>query len=361
MLSPITLPFTDSIKVGDPSSISAIRVANESAYSLRVEMEGNGGNYPIDAFTGDVIYVKQYPGWSGAITITAQLILTNIGGAPSTKAQLTIFGVNETVSGTYPIAYNRLTNTGNVVTTSGGSVAQLVNDGNPAGTQIIEATVSGDVASAVSMTNDGIIVIGTAANKGSFTLIGPISIDNGAIVSNGSGQLTITGTVKATQFDSSLYRDSAGNDGMVITAGTLTRIQSATQVVAQVPAGSTQFAVTNALTTISNGFVANNGETVNNGSFTVNSANVNFTNIINANSGLNLIENFLHGITSGTFTSTGSNQTINHGMAGTPFAVLCECDDTTSTTTHSAFSYTSTNFTFRANNTGVVIRWVALR
>jgi hypothetical protein len=75
-------------------------------------------------------------------------------------------------------------------------VSILVNDGNAANTQFIEATVLGDSASAVSVTNNGIFKLGTTANPGSF------SIDNALITSNGAGTLTAVHISSTTPIDS---------------------------------------------------------------------------------------------------------------------------------------------------------------
>jgi hypothetical protein len=64
------------------------------------------------------------------------------------------------------------------------TATNLVNHGNAANTQIIEATVSGDSSSAVKLTNDGDLVLGNTTYHGS------ISSDNGAFHTDGSGNVT---------------------------------------------------------------------------------------------------------------------------------------------------------------------------
>src|SRR5258708_24249151 len=90
----------------------------------------------------------------------------------------------------------RQTNVGNSIKTAVVGTSTLVNDGNAANTQFIEATVLGDGASAVSLTNDAVLKLGTAAHPGS------IGFDNAKITSNGAGTLTATHISSTTPLDS---------------------------------------------------------------------------------------------------------------------------------------------------------------
>jgi len=87
----------------------------------------------------------------------------------------------------------------------GTSASSIVNDGNVAGTQIIESTVTGDAGgSAVTLTNNAVMVLGDVANPGSLTMKGPlttsgvitststVSLDSGTLTSDGAGNLTCT-------------------------------------------------------------------------------------------------------------------------------------------------------------------------
>lgn len=65
------------------------------------------------------------------------------------------------------------------------SVTNISNDGNVAGTVIVEATPSGVSSSAVLLTNNGNLTLGTAGAPGSF------STDDGTIHSNGAGTFTV--------------------------------------------------------------------------------------------------------------------------------------------------------------------------
>lgn len=73
---------------------------------------------------------------------------------------------------TYPSTLTRQAVIGNVVQTSGGSMANLINDGNAVGTQIIESTPTGDASSAISILNDATMTFGNASRAGSMTFNG---------------------------------------------------------------------------------------------------------------------------------------------------------------------------------------------
>lgn len=66
------------------------------------------------------------------------------------------------------------------------TATNLINDGNSNRTQIIEATVAGDTVSAVQLFNNGVFILGNTNHHGS------ISLDNATIVSDGSGNLTVS-------------------------------------------------------------------------------------------------------------------------------------------------------------------------
>lgn len=64
--------------------------------------------------------------------------------------------------------------------------SSIKNDGNPAGTQIVESTVLGDGSSAVILTNTGVLTLGDAANPGDLNLLGAgnpaIDLSNASII-----------------------------------------------------------------------------------------------------------------------------------------------------------------------------------
>lgn len=66
----------------------------------------------------------------------------------------------------------RQANVGNVLNTVGGSGTSIQNDNNLAGTSIVEATVAGDGASAVTLTNDAQMNLGSALHPGGLQMTG---------------------------------------------------------------------------------------------------------------------------------------------------------------------------------------------
>lgn len=66
------------------------------------------------------------------------------------------------------------------------NAASVVNDKNVAGTQMCETTVSGDGSSCITLTNDGVFSVGNATHPGKF------SCDNGAVATDGSGNVSST-------------------------------------------------------------------------------------------------------------------------------------------------------------------------
>jgi hypothetical protein len=69
----------------------------------------------------------------------------------------------------------------------------------------------------------------------------------------------------------------------------------------------------------------------------------------------------LSGITTGTFTPAAATGTQSHGMVATPDTVILGCEDPTSTTTYSVTSRGATTFGWHVNNTGVVMRYTAIK
>jgi hypothetical protein len=79
---------------------------------------------------------------------------------------------------------NRQTNVANTVSTAGGSVASLLNAGNPAGTVFVSSEVAGDANLAVSITNDAQVSLGDAVNAANVIITGAQSV-SGNFVSSG--------------------------------------------------------------------------------------------------------------------------------------------------------------------------------
>jgi len=124
--------------------------------------------------------------WNGTIYIYTQTPMgggtTNLASAPASQITVIGYATGYNPSGTTSLA--RMTNTGNPVNTVGGTSTAIQNDNNVTGTSIVEATVAGDGSSAVSWTNNAILVNGDAAHPGS------VSFDNAKVTTDGSGNIT---------------------------------------------------------------------------------------------------------------------------------------------------------------------------
>lgn len=163
--------------------LKAIRIGNESGLTVIVSLQSGAVEKTLYPSTVDWFPVRQ--GYSGTININPMVVLNNVTTFPASELLFDAIGINESEDGSqYPMALPRVTNQGNSAVVPGASTS-IVNDGNAANTQILEATVSGDGSSAVLLTNDGKLTIGTTANPGQ------VSFDNGKISSDGAGHLTL--------------------------------------------------------------------------------------------------------------------------------------------------------------------------
>ncbi len=127
---------------------------------------------------------------------------------------------SEELPETYPSSLVRQTIVGNSINLAT-STTNLVNDGNLAGTQIIEATVAGDGSSAVSVTNDGVVALGNALRPGK-------------VVTNGNGEVDTNTIVSPAD----------GGSVLSVTAGK-TRLQNSSVIAFQVPPGTDRANITN--------------------------------------------------------------------------------------------------------------------
>ena len=173
---------------GVQSGLLGYIIGNESGYTVVVEMQGTGQSKTLYPGTVDIFEAGE--SFSGTIKFTLTSKLSNVSSWPSTFLQLDAVGIRDTINeNSYPIPLPRLVNIGGSVNFVTGIATAIQNDGNVAGTQIIESTVSGDVGSCVTLTNDGNLVIGDAAHHGS------VKFDNNTISSNGSGTLSVANLV----------------------------------------------------------------------------------------------------------------------------------------------------------------------
>jgi hypothetical protein len=162
-----------------------ITVINESPYMLSLNFAGVG-SIDFPAWFKDDIPMSR--GYVGSFTIIPTLLTTGQLGTPSTIVTVNAWIPGE-LTNPQPVALSRLTNVGNVINTVGGVASSVQNDNNPSGTSVVEATVQGDSASAVSLVNNGHLLLGTTANDGFLQVI--TSAGAHKLIFDTAGNLTI--------------------------------------------------------------------------------------------------------------------------------------------------------------------------
>jgi hypothetical protein len=186
-----SLTTNGTVIIAQSSRAGKLVFYNESSVSLILNFQ-NGYSAYLPAWTG-TIYCGNFGGqvvrWSQNSVIVGTV-------TPISLVIIEAYGAHECIHNVFPAALARQTNVGNSITTAVVGTSTLVNDGNAANTQFIEATVAGDSSSAVSCTNDGIFKLGTTLHPGS------ISFDNATITSNGAGTITAVHISSTTPIDS---------------------------------------------------------------------------------------------------------------------------------------------------------------
>ncbi len=132
-----------------------------------------------------------------------QKSILNSVSPPLSQVVIESYLPNEPIIGTYPVSFNRQFNLGNSLPV-GTAANGLTNDGNLAGTTYGESTVSGDASSSWLLKVGGIMQLGSSSRVGVLTipnvliidinglqvLSGTSKFDNGAIVTDGSGNFS---------------------------------------------------------------------------------------------------------------------------------------------------------------------------
>lgn len=184
-----------------------IEFLNESPYTIELQM--GGVNVPIPAWYDYPIQLQEKLGgvWQpiGAPAFPPQItptLLASTNSNLSTTLLTTLYLTGETPPVTTPQPLVRQTYVPNTVNTVGTQAETLVNTGNPGSPplDVIFVNVNGDSENAVTLTNTASMGLGDTLYPGSLLIGGPggslvvdgtIESDNGAIVSNGAGQLTV--------------------------------------------------------------------------------------------------------------------------------------------------------------------------
>lgn len=186
MIADINLSTIGSaFQITPPSNLQAnqidwISFLNESQYSLT--LVAGGVNIPIPAWDEYPLQVSRskqiiLSGFSFPINMSSK-IFGVLDSNLSTTLRTTFYTTGEVPSSTSPRSLVRQTWTPNKVNTVGGTANSIQNDGNIAGTQIIESTVSGDGSSSAILTNDAKLTLGTLTRAGSITLTGIATISD---------------------------------------------------------------------------------------------------------------------------------------------------------------------------------------
>src|SRR5574340_1572339 len=192
----VTAGQTYTVSVGSRGTVGAVVIANESPYSLQVST-GSGGLW-IVAQTADLVFCDS-TAFNGNLTITTDNYLSNSNAAPSFLVYLTSYAPGETIRGTYPAPFMRLTN-GAV-----GVATQVINDNNSLGTTIIEAAPTGSAQSYVLVRNDGTFQIWSISNN---VLTELINVTPGTASTPAALLLKLLEVLDATQLDSGhIYTD----------------------------------------------------------------------------------------------------------------------------------------------------------
>lgn len=156
----ITAGQSVPVSAGSRSTVGAVVLFNESNTLIRVAWGGSAQWLP--AWTGEVFYMNQDPGFTGTFTLVASTISSS-GSAPSNIVAGQIYAPGEHVPGTYPVALVRQTNIGNG-SLPVSQVQTVINDGSAAGTSVVEATQFGQATSSLSLKNDGTALLAPVSN-----------------------------------------------------------------------------------------------------------------------------------------------------------------------------------------------------
>lgn len=179
-LNPIIISSTTSISVAlkQTAAARALKVSNKSSFDLQLTGFGGFGSRWLASGVEDLLIDQGES--SGQLSINA-FNTANLQNPPSGACLITVYLKDEPLPvGNWPVSIPS-----QVVNSVSNTTSIVENDGNPAGTVFVGSIVTGDGTNkSVSITNDGIVIIGDVANPGSLTLAGP-AILNGALTAKG--------------------------------------------------------------------------------------------------------------------------------------------------------------------------------
>jgi hypothetical protein len=199
----------DTFMAPQSAGSGALVFWNESNHRLQISFQ-DGTNLYVPAW-----FHRSKCGEIGQVNIKWDILSTLAANFPPiSEVVVEAYNHGESFPADGPIS-ERSTNIGNAVGLATSSTS-IANDGNVAGTSIVEATVAGDVPSTIMWTNDGKLTNGDAAHPGF------VKFDNSQIVSDGSGNLTAHGL---TAVNFLVAQNTATvNNGLIFPVGSLSRV-----------------------------------------------------------------------------------------------------------------------------------------
>lgn len=235
------------------TGLSGIVIGNESGLTCAVTLQGANVKKTLYPGTVDKFVVPKGRSWNGNVQIDPTADLNNTISWPSSHIYIDTYGVNEEITGQYPMVLNRAGNIGNPVSFVSGSSTSVQNDNNAAGTQFVEATVLGSPTSNEVHFNDGSGWIGrwinptftkvfqwfsagaTALQLGAtgllteilggakvdqnLTVVGSSSLDNAHITTDGAGNETAVSLTATTVTPTTLNAGTANVSGVATISG----------------------------------------------------------------------------------------------------------------------------------------------
>jgi len=367
---------TQNIAVGTPAQFNTgmnweyLQISNESGYQLDLNFSGIGSR-GFNPWQRDDIAITK--GYTGQLVITA----SNPGGVDITKFPTSYVQVNAYIPGELvqpmSVALTRLSNIGNPVDSTVTATNSISNTGNaPLSNWLavqpndaLSNTFTGDTSGNLSISSDNVGVLTTLLQL--IAGASPaVKIAAAAIVAEVLGDLQVDGTIQAASGANLVYNVPSTFSHQFNVAGTK-----------QVQIDANGVNITSGKVYNTNGQVildASGGDTALNALGSTNAihlASPSGTDVakfaynqINFYQGLAMQNGHIIAFNIGQIkdlnNGTALSGTINHGLTGSPAAVLATCDSTSSSATTGAYSYTSTQFGLTVGGS-LNARWVAYR
>ncbi len=299
-----------------------IIIYNESNYNLSISWDAFSTYCP--AWTAMLYCVS-----SSNVNLNwiIQSTLTTSATPPISQVLVEALDNGETVQGTFPAPLVRQTNIGNAVSTSVTATNSISNTGNAPVSNWLSVTPTDAASATFTADNSGNLTI-KSDNAGALTTLLQL-------IAGASPQLLLGASTLDTEILSNLIMENAKAIKLKDNASTLYSILSSDN-----------------LNNVNIGTMGTGGT----GRVRVVDSHGNIiASFIDANSVDSSVDGAGASITTGKVyfsiggikainSGTGLSGTINHGLSGTPAAILCVCDSASSSATVGAYGYTTTQF-----------------